>query len=183
MRGVQRLHIDATARVRWSTCRFPIVVPVARSIAAAACSNDPRVASTAASRRQPVGVLTARQVQHRIRRVQVLHRGRPIRLTPHLHRPVHRPQGALMPRTPAACAPPRPHQRRQYRDCSPVGPQVQMILSQATQQLPARSRQPILQIGMRPFRRGRITQHRHQRLEHLPRPLEPVPTRSILPVP
>ena len=65
----------------------------------------------------------------------------------------------------------------------PVGPQVQMILSQATQQLPARSRQPILQIGMRPLRRGRITQHRHQRLEHLPRPLEPVPTRSILPVP
>jgi hypothetical protein len=44
---------QAARSVSASICRLPIRVPVARSIAALASSNEPRTASIAAKRRSP----------------------------------------------------------------------------------------------------------------------------------
>ena len=51
--AVEPVHVAAARTASSSTCRFPIFTPVARVIAAAASSYDPRADSIAASFRSP----------------------------------------------------------------------------------------------------------------------------------
>ena len=113
-----------------------------------------------------------RQIQLRVRGMQIRGPGRPVRQPLHAHLAEHRGQGTVMPALgpvpwclTGTCDIGAPLLTRR--------PHIQMILEQLPHQLPRPLGQPLFQLTMGDLPGLRPGQLRDHRLEHRTRPLKP----------
>jgi len=164
---------------RASACRLPTTGPPRRQIASRVVSKEERTAPGHGQAAYPEAVASGRQRQTHISRIQVRPSRRAQCAAAHPHRPDHRGQEAGVATLEApACGPLASGEVGGQLGFLTQGLQVQVVLQQLTQQLPALCLDELLEPVV-PQRRGLLAfQHGSEGVEGFPGSLKGVSSRG-----